>query len=345
MSDNELLRLKRHYSIIAHSPDDVELRYGTWNATSFMLSDESKAGYLYRLIARLDGSISPAQLAQEERVPREEIEALLDHLISMGVVESNASSALDHYLDTLIPWRASEDARPERPILLLGDAAVGSEIRSHIANSLPDTSTALVEPDDPVWQVASSLDVAWLNDGLSYHQQMLAFEGWRDHLLVFATTLINPIRLRTLNRICLEHRIPWIHAAIDGPFLFIGPIFVPNQSPCYECLETRVMMNLRESGSYQRYKRALVKQRVQQGIPPIEPVLRSMLASHTALEVMNFALTGSSCTVNKLLAIYLPTMEFTYNEVLRAPGCPACSPLPERDDSELYFDSSIFING
>ena len=104
------------------------------------------------------------------------------------------------------------------------------------------------------------------------------------------------------------------------------------------------MMNLRESASYQRYKRALVERQVREGRLPVEPAIAGTLASLTALETLNFALTGSSFTVNKVLAIYLPTMEFTFNEVLRAPSCTACSPLPERDDTELYFDMGIFID-
>ena len=52
---------------------------------------------------------------------------------------------------------------------------------------------------------------------------------------------------------------------------------------------------------------------------------------------MNFLLTQSAFTTGKVLSIYLPTMEFSFNEVLRVPGCPACS-RPAREDVELYFD-------
>jgi hypothetical protein len=38
-------------------------------------------------------------------------------------------------------------------------------------------------------------------------------------------------------------------------------------------------------------------------------------------------------------------MEFTFNEVLRLPGCPACGPAPERDDRELFFDVRALLNG
>ena len=343
MGENETLRLKRHYSIVAHSPDDVELRYGVWNPVSFTLTDEAKSGSLFRLVSRLDGSASPAQLAKDENVPREDVETLIDHMLGLGVLESTSSSSLDHYLDDILPWRVDGGSPSDRPIVLLGDRELAVEIQRYLQASLPGTPITPVEADDPAWVALNDGDTSWLSDGLNLQEKLLVFEGWRDTFLVFATKVINPVQLRMVNRICLELRIPWIHAAIDGPFLFVGPIFIPHRSACYECLEIRVMMNLRESGSYQRYKRAIIERQVEEGQIPVEPAINGVLSSHTVLETLNFALTGSSFTVSKVLAIYLPTMEFTYNEVLRAPSCTSCSPSPERDDKETYFDAGAFI--
>ena len=75
-------------------------------------------------------------------------------------------------------------------------------------------------------------------------------------------SVIQPLQLRLLNQISLALGIPWMHAAIDGPFLLIGPCFVPHRTSCYACFETRVTMNLRESASYQQYKSALAAGRV-----------------------------------------------------------------------------------
>ena len=41
MTTNGMLRIKRQYSIVAHSPDVVELRHGVWNPISHTLTDES----------------------------------------------------------------------------------------------------------------------------------------------------------------------------------------------------------------------------------------------------------------------------------------------------------------
>jgi thiazole/oxazole-forming peptide maturase SagC family component len=172
---------------------------------------------------------------------------------------------------------------------------------------------------------------------------MQLFEPWRGHFIVIATKVINPIAFRTLNRISLHLTVPWLHAALDGPFLFVGPLFLPHRSSCYECFEMRVSMNLRENASYQRYKSALVERCVRHGSLPLNTALIAVLAAHTAMETINYVATGSGFTLQKVLAIYLPTMEITFNEVLRLPSCPACGSQPERDDKELYFDFQTLI--
>src|SRR5438552_18119619 len=96
-------RIKRHFSLIFHSPDSVELRHGVWNPLSFTVNDEAKSGNLVRLLTRLDGSVSPSELAKQEQVPTSEVEALIDHLIQLDVIEFSATTALDYSLDTMIP--------------------------------------------------------------------------------------------------------------------------------------------------------------------------------------------------------------------------------------------------
>jgi bacteriocin biosynthesis cyclodehydratase domain-containing protein len=341
MADGERLRLKRHYSVVAHSPDQVELRFGVWNPVSVVVSDGSASGRLARLVLGLDGTRTPAELAAAEGVPREEVESLVDYLLSLDALESRPATALDHYLDLAVPWRRDETG--PRRIVLLGDFTLAAELERLVAASLPEVPVAVAPGDDPAALAIAERDQSWLADGLAFEERLADFAHLRDAFVVVAQATIDPLALRALNRALLALRVPWLHAALDGPFVLVGPIVVPGRSPCYECLETRVLMNLREGASYQRYKNALAAQAVAVGAPPLAPALAGLLAAHTALEAVNFVATGSSFTVGKLLAVYLPTMELAYNEVLRAPTCPACAPVGERDASELYFDMDAVV--
>lgn len=332
-------RIPRHFSIIAHGPDTVELRHGVWNPASFTLTDEKGSGRLARIVLALDGTHSAAEIAREEAVPRSDVEGVLDHLRQLDVLEQDGPvSSLDYYLDGMVPPLKPDQAPSPRPVLLLGDEEIVAETRRHLVVSLPDTPIWTPDDDDPGVRALRQPDRTWLLDGLERATMLERFAGWRDHLVVHASRVIDPTETRTLNRVSMELGLPWLHTAFDGPFVLVGPLFVPKRTSCYACLETRVLMNLREAASYQRYKAALAKGRVRLGHPPLEPALVGLLAANAALEVINFVLTGTGFTVGKVLATYLPTMEISVNEVLRVPGCEACGPVPERDDRELFFD-------
>jgi bacteriocin biosynthesis cyclodehydratase domain-containing protein len=338
MADGTRLRLKRQYSIVAHSDDVVELRHGTWNPVSFTLRDDSCAGALRGVLGRLDGTLSTGDIAAAEGVSRSEVDTLVDQLMALDLLEDGPKHALDYYLDHAVPnLLPYPGARPEgsRGVVTLGAGGVAVEVARILGTSIVDGDVA---DGNHRRDLLSQDGTGWLNDGLAFEERAERFADWRDRFVVFASATVDPVELRAFNRVALHHRIPWLHAAIDGPFLLVGPTFVPGRSACYECLETRVLMNLREASSYQSYKHALADGRVASATTPLAGVLESLLASLTAFEALNFLLTDASFTVGKALALYLPTFEFTLNEVLRLPGCPACGSAPERDDRELYFD-------
>jgi bacteriocin biosynthesis cyclodehydratase domain-containing protein len=334
------LRIRPHFSIIAHSPDVAELRYGVWNPTSFTLRDDTCSGKLTRLLARLDGMSSIAQIASEECVSQGEVESLVEHLNELGVLESEPSNALDFLLDHLPGSRGVAGERPPdpRPLIVAGDGELSRELVTRMRETFPAIQASILEQTDPAWLAIQDAALDRCDDGLAYHKHLAAFEHWRGKFIVFAQSVVDPPLVERLNRICLGHQVPWLHAAIDGPFVFIGPLTSPYRSACYQCFETRLLMNLRESASYQRYKRAIADYTVKKSRSPAEPMLRNLLSAHTAVETVNYLLTGHACSSNKVLSIYLPTMEFAYHDVLRVPNCPACGPEPGTGRRELYFD-------
>ncbi len=335
------LRLKRHYSVIAHSPDIVELRYGVWNPVSYVLTDDTASGHLLRILSQLDGRLSVSEISDTEGIPKSDVESVVKQLFELNLIENQSTHALDYYLDNILPNLLTHEGKSKlspSSVILCGDPDMREQI-AHIlrSGSLHDQYNVLTA-DNSMSDLLSKYGKSLIVDTLDFEEKIRPFAEWRERLIVFGVTTVNPLEMRAFNRISLHYRIPWIHAAMDGPFLFIGPTFIPFCSPCYECLEMRLIMNMRESAGYQRYKKAIVEGRVSGIGAPLDSVLGAMLASLTAFEALNFLLTGSSFTVGKMLSIYLPTMEFAFNEILRLPGCPACSTTPERDDKELYFD-------
>ena len=341
------LRLKRHYSIVAHSDDVVELRHGTWNPLSFTLRDDSGTGVLRGVLGRLDGSHSLGEIADVEGLSRSEVDALAEQLMDLELLEDGPSHALDYYLDhavpNLLPY-AGARGQAQRSAVIVGEGGVPGEVARILGAPALGLDCDVAMGNGDLRELLSRDGSDWLSDGLAFEERAQGFAGWRDRFVVFASSSVDPVELRAFNRIALHHRIPWLHAAIDGPFLLVGPTFVPWRSSCYECLETRVLMNLREAASYQSYKDALAEGRVVRSAAPLNRVLETMVGSLSAFEALNFLVTETAFTVGKMLAIYLPTFEFGVNEVLRLPGCPACGSAPERDDRELYFDIRTLLD-
>lgn len=341
------VRLKRQYSVVAHSPDVVELRHGAWNPVSFTLRDESHAGTLLGVVSRLDGSRSTDDIASAVGLRRGEVEALVDQLGELDLLEDGPSHALDYFVDHLVPNLLPHGGgtAPRQRATLLGDGPLSAEV-ARILRAVPvEVEDAANNGDGGLRALLSGGGDGWLRDGLEFEERAEHFAGWRGRFVIHAAETLDPVELRAFNRIALHHRIPWLHATLDGPFLLVGPTFVPGRTPCFECLETRVTMNLREGAGYQSYKQALAEGRASDATAPLYAVLRPMLASLTAFEALNFLLTGASFTRAKVLAIYLPTLEVSVNEVLRLPACPACGPAVEQDDRELYFDLRAILDG
>ncbi|ATL28267.1 TOMM precursor leader peptide-binding protein [Streptomyces formicae] len=336
------VRIKSVYAVVPHDRNTVELRSGVWNPQSITLVDHSGAGRLSTLVSGLDGTRDRAELAKEAGVTRTELEALIDHLDQLAVLEHGPSTALDAYLDRTASGRVEEATLPSLRVL-------GGTAAAQVAGLLgAHEQLTVTAPDAHAEQLRlldeCPLDV--LEDGLAFERFVENFEDWRGCLLVHVADAVHPLRLAVLNRVALALGTPWIQAALDGPLLLVGPTFVPDSTACFTCFETRVVMNLREGAAYQRYKKALAGPGAAAGEQGDggTGVLSSLLASHTALEALNMAVTGMTSTVGKVLGVYLPSMEMVYSEVLRLPGCPSCGTVPERDGTEVYFDVRRWVD-
>jgi bacteriocin biosynthesis cyclodehydratase domain-containing protein len=336
-------RVKRSFSVIGHDPDTVEFRQGGWSATSHTITDEARRGWLFSVVNALDGSRDVTELATRANIGMEEMSTLLTQLRTLDVIEDTASSALDHYLDRYAGLLAGPPP-PARPVRVIGDGAMAARVTELIAASDPELDVADAS-DDPALGVLNAADTGWITHGLRLHEVADTFASWQGHIIVWAGMRVDPVAVSLFNRIALEVGMPWLHGTIDGPFLFVGPTFHPGGGPCYACLETRVTMNLADGDGYRRYKNALTGAQASGGRPPILPALSSLLCSHLALEAINLAHTGASFTHGKMLCLYLPTWETSFSEILQVPGCPACSPIAQRDEPELYFQAKEWLHG
>lgn len=337
------LRIKPYFTIIAHSSDLIELRAGVWNHISFTIQDDTNSGQLYQFIKALDGSRSLSEITKSLDMARSEAESIVDYLLELNVLEKDASTAFDYYTDIYTPAFKSKQKTPEecqkKKIYIISESELGNNIKIALENNCQLSNLVTIDSQHAMFKILSSNDTSWLHNALHFEEILQHFEVLQDGFIVMALEHINPIFIKKLNRIATALNLPWIHAAFDGPFLFIGPLFETEKTACYECFETRIGMNLREYHSYQKYKAAIVENKIVKHAEfPMNGVLHALLISHLTLEILNYVLTGCGFTKNKVLSIYLPTMEIAFNEFLKVSTCQNCGSQPHRDDAQLYFD-------
>ena len=338
-------RIKKSYFVVPYSADEVELKTGVWNTFAYAVKDDSKSGNLFKIIKLLDGQLGPSEIAKQLDITRSEVEGLIDYLIQLDAIEYGPTNAIDAYLEHVTPTLSYfyKEKKLIKPILLLGNNSLVSNMHRLLLEQIGSEQIEVADLDTDACRLLFGSDDSWVFDGLEFEKSLDLFQPWKSYFVVFAQDNINPVYGNRFNKIAHSLSIPWINIAVDGPMLFIGPTIIGGSGPCYECFESRVVMNLRESMAYLRYREVLSQGKVYGNNLPLNSVISSLVASFGVLEVLNFIFTECSFTSRKVLSIYLPTMEIAYNEILQLSSCKTCTATAYKDNHQHYFDIQMLL--
>ena len=123
------------------------------------------------------------------------------------------------------------------------------------------------------------------------------------------------------SRASLDSGAPWLVAKPAGTALWLGPLFVPGQTGCLECLRQRIVLR-RPVESLVRRRRATDE--------PVAPARRHLpgqaqaAAGLIAEAVRQFALTGRHPLVGQAFTLAPVTFESRLHPLTRRPQCAAC---------------------
>ena len=146
---------------------------------------------------------------------------------------------------------------------------------------------------------------------------------WDEHgvdLAVVAPTPTEVARLREWNRLALEHGLCWLALhPFDGLLFAIGPLVVPGESSCHECLQLRLAAHVGYGADL-----ALVEAEptAAAGTAGLEAAAAGIVA-HLAL----CWLAGADTRLPGVLHVLetRPELSLGTHVVLRVPRCAACS--------------------
>jgi ribosomal protein S12 methylthiotransferase accessory factor len=153
-------------------------------------------------------------------------------------------------------------------------------------------------------------------------------------LIVAVDDYLDP-RLEAINRMCLENRTPWLLFKPDGVNIWIGPLFVPHQGPCWSCVASR----LRDNREVERH----VLSRTQSAgpLPTTRARLWTSRQQAYAMAVTQFVrwlVTGTNPVLQSYITI-AETVSFAFSNhpIVRRPQCERCgAPLAEHNGSEPF---------
>ena len=251
------------------------------------------------LLPLLDGTRTVDELVRTLGDPaRPAIEAALELLAARGVVIEGP--------DAPPPSRAT--ARALAAAFGLGPAEASDRLRA--------ASVGLVGGAEPALDVARLLAAA----GITRLRRLRWTGRGRADLVVVAPAPDELDRVQTWNRRALDGGVPWLYVRpFDGRCSAVGPIVVPEQTCCYECLLLRRGANSGYAADHGDVEAAPLAARGDPGVT----AFAAAVAAHLVLRWL-VGRDRTSAGVVFTLEV-LPSLRLAEHTVLRVPRCPACS--------------------
>ncbi len=278
-------RFKAHWRVEIVADDGV-----------FLLSEKGPVvlrGRVYEQVAPLiDGRRSTDEIAEqlEEAIPPAEVYHALRHLEKKGYLADGNGPVLEnghafwHLQDVDMTVAAERLAQAAVALFAVGGV---------------DTA--------PMAAALTALDVRVADEGQV--AVVLTDDYLRQGLAAF-------------NEQALQSARPWLLVKPIGHRIWVGPVFQPGETACWECLAQRLRAN--------RAAEVYVQEKTGRAdpfpVPPADtPTTRAIAWNMAATEVVrSLARGGVSALVGKILTLDVLSWKTEWHTVLRRPQCPAC---------------------
>lgn len=147
--------------------------------------------------------------------------------------------------------------------------------------------------------------------------------------------------MRRWNRFCVEQGYPFLPVVLQDLVGYVGPLVIPGESACFECLRARQNSHLQDPATA-RATEALAFEG--QAVSGFHPSMASILGDIAALEVGRlYGGWAAPRAVGTLVEVNLLDMQVAARKVLRIPRCPVCSPLYRH--APVSLDRTVFMPG
>lgn len=153
------------------------------------------------------------------------------------------------------------------------------------------------------------------------HNSNLQFSDTPDIYLV-ATNDYNHPQLKEINQEFEQNKTPWLLVKPTGKVLWLGPVFVPDKTACWECLHHRLELHNPINKLYRTVKNTTN--------PPSKPLVYHPTTLQTGanlavLEIIKYLYNQDHATLsNHIVSIDTQTLEKQLHTIVKRPQCKVC---------------------
>ncbi len=147
--------------------------------------------------------------------------------------------------------------------------------------------------------------------------------------------------LRAWNSHCVQERIQFLPVVLQDLIGTIGPLVVPGESACLECLRARENANMGDAQPRRAVEYAAFEGQI---VNAFHPSMASALGDIAAMELLKlYGQFMRTRLVGRLIEVNLVVPEMKERRVLKLPRCAVCGPGVHR--SPLSDDKATFMPG
>lgn len=160
-----------------------------------------------------------------------------------------------------------------------------------------------------------------------------SYEAWGEGLeadrlgcLVATSDFGGQPTMRQFNAYCVANGVPFLPILLDRLIGFVGPLVVPGETACYECLRAREASHLEEP-EFARATESPAAAWQRQFLSAFHPSAASILADVAVMELTKFLCDALPSRVGRLIEVAPLKPDLRSRKVLRVPRCEVCGAL------------------
>jgi molybdopterin-synthase adenylyltransferase len=182
---------------------------------------------------------------------------------------------------------------------------------------------------------------AALHPPIAYQQWVSTTSGRGIGCLVATSDFGGQHLLRSWNEHCVREGIQFLPVVLQDLVGYVGPLVVPKESACLECLRARENANMDDPDMRRAPEHAAYEGQV---VNAFHPSMASILGDIAAMELVKFhGQLMRSRIVGRQIEVNLVAPSLLERRVLKLPWCTVCGPGTSR--SPVSQDKRAFVPG